>query len=50
VRKTADAIDRRDSFQQESILLRDLEDADGHFTRYFASTSSNGSALISPRR
>jgi hypothetical protein len=65
--KTADAIDRRNGFQQESIaetgrlavvvrdclvqlLLRDLEDADGHFTRYFASTSSSASALISPRR
>ncbi len=28
----------------------DLEEADVHSTRYFASTSFNGTALISPRR
>ena len=32
------------------LLLRDLKETNIHFTRYFASTSSNASALISPRR
>ena len=38
----------RDDFIQ--LLPRDLKEPDGHFTRYFASTSSSGTALISPRR
>ena len=32
------------------LLLRDFENADVHFPRYFASTCSSGIALISPRR
>jgi len=32
------------------LLLRDFENADVHFSRYFASTCSSGIALISPRR
>jgi hypothetical protein len=32
------------------FLLSDFENADVHFERYFASTSSSGIALISPRR
>ena len=32
------------------LLLRDLENSDVHFPRYFASTCSRGIALISPRR
>lgn len=38
----------RDSLVQ--LLPCDLEEPDGHFTRYFASTSSSGTDLISPRR
>ena len=32
------------------LLLGDFENADVHFVRYFASTSSSGIARISPRR
>lgn len=32
------------------LALRDREDPDVHLVRYFASTSSSDSALISPRR
>ena len=32
------------------LILRNLQEPDGHFTRYFASTSCSETAWISPRR